>query len=152
MSDAEQNTTPKKRAAWMKGFLAALRDTANVRLACDAVGIARTTAYDRRNSDERFAADWERTLEEAADLLEEEARRRAHAGWDEPVFGRLPGKDAGEGEIGAVRKYSDTLLIFLLKGARPEKYRERSDVRHSGKIDIGKLSDDELRAIAENQS
>jgi len=25
-----------------------------------------------------------------------------------------------------VREYSDTLLIFLLKGLRPEKYRERS--------------------------
>ena len=26
---------------------------------------------------------------------------------------------------GVVRKYSDTLLIFLLKGQRPEKYRDR---------------------------
>jgi len=27
-----------------------------------------------------------------------------------------------------VREYSDTLLIFLLKGLRPAKYRERYDV------------------------
>lgn len=47
-------------------------------------------------------------------------------------------------------EYSDTLLIFLLKGARPEVYRERADVRHSGKIDVSALSDDELRAIVES--
>jgi hypothetical protein len=38
----------------------------------------------------------------------------------------------------------------LLKGTKPEKFRDRTDVRHSGKIDVSKLSDDELRALAEN--
>jgi hypothetical protein len=62
--------------------------------------------------------------EMAADRLEEEAWRRAVDGVEEPVgFYR--------GEPGAyVRRYSDTLLIFLLKGLRPEKYRERYE--HSG--------------------
>ena len=49
---------------------------------------------------------------------EDEAVRRAHDGVDEPVF--YQGKACG-----VVRKYSDTLLIFLLKGRRPEKYRDR---------------------------
>jgi hypothetical protein len=31
-------------------------------------------------------------------------------------------------EPGLVREYSDTLLIFLLNGLRPAKYRERYDV------------------------
>ena len=60
-------------------------------------------------------------MENAADLLEEEARRRAHDGVDEPVW--FQGV-----QCGTVRKYSDTLLIFLLKGAKPDKYRERSSV------------------------
>ena len=30
-----------------------------------------------------------------------------------------------------VRKYSDVLLIFLLKGLRPERYRERVEVKGS---------------------
>jgi hypothetical protein len=30
--------------------------------------------------------------------------------------------------VGVIREYSDTLLIFLLKGLRPAKYRERYDV------------------------
>lgn len=31
-----------------------------------------------------------------------------------------------------MKKYSDTLTIFLLKGAMPEKYRERVDTRVDG--------------------
>jgi hypothetical protein len=127
MSEAQQNTTPKKRPRWAKAFLSILAESGNVRLACQAAGIVRSTAYDLRNSDETFAADWERAQEEAADLLEEEARRRAHEGWEEPVFGSM-GQGQGSGQVGTVRKYSDTLLIFLLKGARPEKYRDRHEV------------------------
>lgn len=55
--------------------------------------------------------------EEAADRLEEAARERAVEGWEEPVYQR--------GElVGSVRKYSDSLLAMLLKGAKPQKYRD----------------------------
>ena len=33
-------------------------------------------------------------------------------------------------QVGTVRRYSDTLLIFLLKGRRPEKFKDR--VAHGG--------------------
>jgi hypothetical protein len=135
MSDSQQNTTPKKRPRWAKGFLTVLRESGNVRLASESVGIERSTAYDFRNSDDVFAAEWERAQDDAADLLEQEARRRAHDGWEEPVFGSL-GNNRGSGEIGTVRKYSDTLLIFLLKGAKPEKYRERNQTEHTGSVAI----------------
>jgi hypothetical protein len=62
--------------------------------------------------------------EMAADRLEEEAWRRAVDGVDEPV-GFYRGKPSAW-----VKRYSDTLLIFLLKALRPEKYRERYE--HSG--------------------
>ena len=49
---------------------------------------------------------------------------------------------------GYVRECSDTLLIFLLKGLRPEKYRDRMEVRGSlAQIDIDKLPDDVIQAI-----
>jgi hypothetical protein len=48
------------------------------------------------------------------------AIRRAYEGVERPVT------VAGKREL--VREYSDTLLIFLLKGLRPAKYRERYDV------------------------
>ena len=33
---------------------------------------------------------------------------------------------------GVVRKYSDSLLMFLLKGARPDVYREQMRHEHAG--------------------
>ncbi len=126
-------TAKKRPPAWQKAFLAALQESGNVRVACEHAQVGRTTVYQRRADDVAFAAAWESALEEAADLLEAEARRRAHDGWEEPVFGSQ-GAGQGSGQIGTVRKYSDTLLIFLLKGARPEKYRERSDIKVSGEI------------------
>jgi hypothetical protein len=68
---------------------------------------------------------------ESGDILETEARRRAVEGVTKPVFGSL-GQGMGSGEIGRVQEYSDTLLIFLMKGAMPEKYRERSSTEISG--------------------
>ena len=44
---------------------------------------------------------------------------------------------------GTVREYSDILLIFLLKALRPEKYRERVDVRGVlAHLDISRLPDE----------
>jgi len=106
--------TAKKRQA----FLAALAETANVLKSSEIARIARRTVYDWKSADSEFADAWERALDIGTDALEDEAVRRAHDGVDEPVF--YQGKACG-----VVRKYSDTLLIFLLKGRRPEKYRDR---------------------------
>lgn len=165
MTDDPQTPTPK-RPRWVKAFLAALSESGNVRLACEAAQINRWTAYDRRENDPDFAKAWADALDQAADLLEEEARRRAYEGLRRckfhngapimvPAIGAdglvVRDKDGNPEMIPYVEhEYSDLLLIFLLKGARPETYRERTDVRHSGKIDVTRLSDDELRAIAES--
>lgn len=164
MSDQSQESTPKK-ARWVRGFLTALRESGNVRLSCEAAKIDRKTAYNLREVDQDFAQAWQDALEESADLLEQEARRRAYEGVQRLKFDRgklitIPLLDTegkpvlgGDGEPLTTpyveHEYSDTLLIFLLKGIRPEVYRERTDVRHSGKIDVSKLSDDELQSIAE---
>lgn len=66
--------------------------------------------------------------DEAADLLEAEAFRRAHQGVTRTKFNGT-GKDAVEYEEQA---YSDTLMIFLLKGARPDKFKERTSTELSG--------------------
>src|SRR5207249_1300280 len=109
--------TPKKRD-WKPAFVAALRDCGVVRYACTATGVPHTSAYRARVQDEGFRRDWAEALEEACDLLEAEAHRRAVEGVGVPVFHK--------GEIcGHVRTYSDTLLIFLLKGYRPERFRDR---------------------------
>lgn len=131
-----QNAPPKKRApVWAKAFLANLAESGVARTAAEAAGVDNRTPHRLRERDPEFAAAWEAALDQAADLLEREAIRRARDGWDEPVFGSRGGT-GGVGTVGVIRKYSDTLLIFLLKGARPEKYRERFDQKVSGSIDV----------------
>ncbi len=127
MAGARTIRTPKKREA----FIDALAKTGNVSDAAELAGIGRRSAYDWRRDDLSFAAEWDDAIDQAADRMEREAFRRAVEGTDKPVFGSL-GQGMGSGEVGRVKEYSDTLLIFLLKAARPEKYRERAEVRHTG--------------------
>ena len=105
-------------------FLDTLRGTGNVRLAASNADVARQVAYRARDSSATFRADWDEALEEARELLEAEARRRAAIGVDEPVF--YKGK-----VVGQIRKYSDNLLMFLLKAHWPEKFRENHAIEHS---------------------
>lgn len=62
-------------------------------------------------------------------VAEAEAWKRATDGTVEDVYGAL-GNNQGTGVVGQKRVKSDTMLIFMLKGAAPEKYRERFE--HSG--------------------
>ncbi len=83
----------------------------------------------------------------AADLLESEAYKRAVHGWNEPV-GWYMGQAGG-----MVRKYSDVLLIFLLKGIRPDKYRERVELRGAfANLDVSPLPDDLVHRLARGES
>jgi hypothetical protein len=105
--------TPKDRAA----FLEALRNTGNVSTSCQIAGLPRSCVYDWRAADPEFAADWASAVELGCDALEDEAVRRGCEGHLRPVFHRSK-------EIGAIREYSDTLLIFMLKARRPAKFKD----------------------------
>ena len=121
-------TLIKGRRSWKPLFLDTLRGTGNVRLSARNANVARQVVYRARDSSATFRADWDEALEEARELLEAEARRRAAIGVDEPVF--------YQGQVvGHIRKYSDNLLMFLLKAHWPEKFRENVsiDQRVSGR-------------------
>jgi hypothetical protein len=111
----------ERRTDWHEPFLAALTRTGNVRLACRATGVPRATAYSHRSDSKAFTARWDEAIDDATDTLEAEARRRALKGALRPVYHK--GK-----RVGVIREYSDTLLIFLLKANRPEKYRDNFDL------------------------
>lgn len=107
--------TPEKKAA----FCAALAASGgSVTRACQAIDVARLTAYRWRDADPEFAKAWDEAKAAGLDALEDEALRRAFEGYDKPVVHQGVITDT-------VREYSDTLAIFLLKGGKPEKYRER---------------------------
>ena len=114
-------TQKKGRKPWRPLFLDTLRGTGNVRLAASNAGVARQVAYRARDSSPTFRDAWDEALEEARELLEAEARRRAAVGVEEPVYykGQV---------VGMIRKYSDNLLMFLLKAHWPDKFRENVSI------------------------
>lgn len=134
-----RRTSKERAATWLahneikiRKFLAAYAECGVVGRALKAAGIGNTNAHSiwmRTVKDyrKRFLA----AVEEAADNLEAEARRRAVKGLirykffkGEPIL--HPETKEPYYEI----EYSDTLLIFLLKAMRPEKYREQMDQYH----------------------
>lgn len=110
-------------------FLINLAILGNRTRAARATGVCPVTAWLWRRDDDNFRAQYNEAMKIAAELHEDEMFRRASEGVLEPVWqgGRL---------VGSVRKYSDTLLIFGLKGSMPEKYADRSKVEHSGSVDV----------------
>lgn len=106
---------PERRAA----FLETLAAGQTVSDAAKAAGIARETVYKWRKADPAFAAEWDGAYANGADALVAEARRRAVDGVAEPVYhmGRV---------VGTTQRYSDTLLIFLMKARAPEQYCDRA--------------------------
>lgn len=109
-----------------KKFLAALSRGVSVGGAAIEAGLSRSTVYEWRAADAAFAARWNAAVEAGTDALEDEARRRAFLGVETPVH-------YGGKKIGDIRKYSDTLLMFLLRARRPETYRERITTEHVGR-------------------
>ena len=90
-------------------FLTAYSHTANLTAAASVARCCRQTHYLWLN-DPNYAAAFEVVKEVAVEMLEGEARRRAMKG-------------------------SDVLLIFLLKGHRPETYRDRHQLDVAAKLD-----------------
>ena len=124
-SKPENGTSGTRGGGWQATFLGELAETGNVKAACARARVGRTTAYRHRQDDGAFARAWADAVEDAGDVLEAEAVRRAVTGTEEPVYWQ--GK-----AVGTVRKYSDQLLILLLKAAKRDKYADLSRQEISG--------------------
>lgn len=135
--------TPKKKEEFLNHF----KTTGNITKSSRAVGIARSTAIRWREEDSGFAKDFDNAVEEALDLMEAECKRRAEEGCDKPVFYQ-------GAECGAIKEYSDTLMMFFLKGNRPEKYKDRVETNITGTLTVRpeELTDEQLEAIIKAES
>lgn len=124
----EKNESEFQHISHMKkrAFLAAYAECGTVTHAAEIAGISRRMVQYWKKDDPEFAEAFRVAEEKAADRLEQEARRRAIEGVPQPVF--YKGR-----KVGTIQKYSNNLLMFLLKGARPEKYRERVTQEITGK-------------------
>jgi hypothetical protein len=145
------------RAHRQARFLKIFRETANIKHSCKVAGISRQTFYEWRNNDEVFKAQLATAELEANDTLEYAGHDRAVNGvpsyvvsnghlvyeeipaFDEegkPKLDRYGKQEYLRGRPIVERKYSDTLLITLLKARMPEKYKDKSQVEHSGAVGV----------------
>lgn len=114
-SSSHRETAQKRRQA---AFLEAYITCATITHAARMAKIAKQTHYDWIAGDKEYQLAFAEAEIAATDALIKEARRRAVQGVEEPIFYK------GE-VVKTVQKYSDNLLMFLIKGALPEVYRER---------------------------
>lgn len=127
---SDKRATPKKEPRaeeWRPKFLQALSETCNVTESAAAAGVHRGTVYRHREQYPAFAADWLDALALGVEALEDVAHQRAF-GYEEPLHhqGLLTGD--------TVTKYDTTLIIFLLKAHKPDKYEDRQLHRHEGEV------------------
>ena len=99
---ANESTTNQGTGKQRTVFLAALEQGYSVTFARKKAGLDRAALKTWRAEDDGFAEAWDAAVEAGTDLLEDLARERVATG-------------------------GDSLLMFLLKSRRPEKYRERHD-------------------------
>lgn len=109
-------------------FLASYAKLGNATAVEEETGISRHL-HKRWLKNEQYRQAFDEADDQATEALEREARRRALDGRDDPVYWN------GH-QIGSVRKYSDLLLIFLLKAKRPDVYRERYDARINASLNV----------------
>jgi hypothetical protein len=99
-------------SATQRRFLTAYTLLGNITAASEAAGITRQNHYDWMAEVPGYPAAFRQAGEDAVDRLVEEARRRAMLG-------------------------SDVLLIFLLKGLRPEVFRDNHHLTVKSRVDHG---------------
>jgi hypothetical protein len=135
----------------------AMEKTGNAAAAAMAAGISLSTYYGKvGTTEERSDPEFREAIHLAKERyilsLEEEAYRRAVEGWDEDKLG------AG-GVMYSVRKFSDPLLIHLLKKKAPKVHGDKVEVEQTttvrgdiGLRDLSPESRDLLRKIIERES
>lgn len=112
------------RTRWSE-FMQEYLKTGRQDKACKKSGIPRETVYKRTRQDVEFAKLMDEAREICMGSLEDAAIRRARDGWLEPQYFK--------GELqGYVRKYSDSLLTFMLIHGKPDKYRPKKEVELTG--------------------
>jgi len=120
LSRAEARVFMNDLAA-QEAYLAALPKVFTVAAAARSAGVTYNIVGRWRLESDSFLERERQAREQCADALESEAVKRAVKGERKPVF-------QGGLLAGYTTEKSDPLLAMLLKGAKPDKYRDRSEV------------------------
>lgn len=143
---------PNGKAIRHAAFLAALSEFPNVTAACRKGHVSRSKVYERRATDPEFAKAWDEALDRGMCRAEDDVADRAFRGLPKLKFheGQVvmaPKLDENDNPVldekgewimvpYVEREYSDALAQFILKAHRPDKYRERREVEHSGGVTV----------------
>lgn len=122
---AQLRRWPRVTRKQRQEFLSCLCAGWSVSHAAERTGRHRSVLYRLRDADADFAQLWDEALAAGTEALIDEARRRAVEGVAEPVYQR--------GElVGQVQRYSDNLLMFLIKQRDPS-FRENARLEVTGR-------------------
>lgn len=106
-----------KDGTWRKLYLHTLGHCANITIAAQIAGVT-TAAVRLARADREFDAAEKEAMTKGVDLIEASAFKSAVYGDMEPIY--------HQGILcGHVLKYSDAMRALLLKGRRPEVYRDK---------------------------
>jgi hypothetical protein len=136
MKAIPQKRTKATAATWRQPFLEAYEKTGIVTLSAKAAAVHVRTVYREIDKSAEFKKQFEEAREKAVDALEAAALLRATQGIEEPVW--MKNENGVPVKVDTLRRYSDTLLIFLLKANRPAKYRDivRQEISGPGGLPI----------------
>jgi hypothetical protein len=120
------NTTQRADKHDTRDKLQMQADVLHEYLKCGMITVAARRAkinvhwvYQWRRDDIMFRERWNQAQLQVGELIEDEAKRRAVEGYDETVY------DEAGNVVAKKHKYSDTIMVQLLKGNLPDKYRDR---------------------------
>lgn len=116
-SENSHQLTPKKLCAFLQYFM----ETGNVRESCVRAKITHYTVYKFKNENADFRNAFDEAKKIAVENLEGEGFRRAMKGVLEPIYYK-------GAKVGSIRKYSDSILIFLLKGNLKSLYGDSTQI------------------------
>ncbi len=138
-----------RRACLQRRFLACYEMSGRIGEAARWAKISRSTHWLWMETDPTYAPRFRVARQRAAQMLEDEAVRRAREGVakivlykGKPVY--VNGKPLME------HQYSDQLLIQLLKANDPERFRDRMDINNLLEIDVDKLTPAQQDMIVDN--
>lgn len=135
-----------------KRFLICYAQIGVIKYAANAAGFGYLTHFSWMRKSQDYRTAFELCREFVADRLEREAIRRAVEGIERMKFHqgeaimdpRYADKN-GESTVPYVeRQYSDTLLIVLLKGLRPDVYKEKIEQNTNINVQTDGMTEDEL--------
>lgn len=124
----------KPKRPWMRPFLQHFSLTGNISESCRHVTVSRETVRRQRQADEEFALRFADAEEAAVDLLEQIAWRWGTVGIPEETIEETVDQTGTVTRRTVKRSVNQnaTMLIFMLKGLRPQKYRENHRVEQVG--------------------